>query len=315
METNIEFIAYLQSKNHAPTTQLEYQKKLNSFLKWIDIDATQITKKDVLKYLGYLQTKKAQSNITRRNSLIAINHYFEYLLKSHQISTNPTSLIKIRGTKQKHLYRTYTPEELEQLFDNYYQLFLQDFDNSHIPKNQRHNSYLSRNRNASILSILIYQGVKTREVESLTLEDIDLVKATIKIRGGGRKGNERILPLKACQIGLLIQYVNEIRPQFLNLCTESNKLFFPLPPSGKSSTQSQNLMYTFKPLIKQLKVIDRHFINFQQVRASVITTWLKSDGLRKAQYMAGHKHIHATEEYLPNQIEDLTEDISKFNPF
>jgi site-specific recombinase XerD len=309
------FIQYLQSKNHAISTQNAYLINLNLFLKWTEKEAEQTTKKDVLKYLEHLQTKKAQGNITRRNSLIAINHYFTFLQQSEQITTNPAALIKIRGTKKKHLYRTYTPEELEQLFDNYYQLFVKTFDNNHIPKNQRQNSFLSRNRNAAILSLLIYQGLKTREIDQMLLEDIDLVKATVKIRGGNRKGNERTLPLKATQIGLLMHYVNHTRPQFFNHCAESEKLFFALPASGKANTKSQNLMHTFKPLIKQLKSIDRNFLDFRQVRASVITNWLKNEGLRKAQYMAGHKSINATEEYLPNQIEGLTEDIGKFNPF
>ena len=51
--------------------------------------------------------------------------------------------------------------------------------------------------------------------------------------------------------------------------------------------------------------------------------WIESDNAaalenfkrRKAQYMAGHKSIVSTEEYLPNHIEDLADDITKFNPF
>jgi site-specific recombinase XerD len=308
------FISYLQSNNLAQSTQNAYLKNLNLFLKWIEKEAEQTTKKDVLKYLEYLQTTKSQGNITRRNSLIAINHYFTHLHKAERIATNPAALIKIRGTKKRSLYRTYTPEELEQLNDNYYELFVRNYDNKHIPKNQRQNSFLCRNRNAAILSLLIYQGLKTGDINKMFLEDIDLTKATIKIKGS-KKSNPRTLPLKATQIGLLIHYLNEIRPLFFNYCTETDKLFFALPASGKKSTNSQNLMYVFKPLTKQVKTIDRHFLNFQQVRASVITAWLKTEGLRKAQHLAGHRNINSTEEYLPNQIEGLTEDISKFNPF
>lgn len=316
------FISYLQSKNHAESTQNAYLKNLNLFLKWLtssgsaqaNKDEANTTKKDVLKYLEHLQTNKAQNNITRRNSLIAINHYFNYLLQAEQISTNPAALIKIRGTKKRSLYRIYTPEELEQLFDNYNQLFVTNYDNSHIPKNQRQNSFLCRNRNAVILGFLIYQGLKTSEINRMLLEDIDLTKATVKINGS-KKSSPRTLPLKATQIGHLIHYLNEIRPQFFDYCTQTEKLFLALPASGKKSTDSQNLMYVFKPLSKQVKTIDRHFLNFQQVRASIITAWLKTEGLRKAQHLAGHRNINSTEEYLPNQIEGLTEDISKFNPF
>jgi len=316
-----QYIAYLQSIDLAESSQKAYSKNVELFLKWYEKEPIQATKKDILKYLEHLQTNRSQTNITRRNSLIAINHYFAFLLKTEQVSSNPTALIKIRGTKKKTLIRTYTPEELAQLFDNYHQLFITTYDNSHIPKNQRQNSFLCRNRNAVILGFLVYQGITPREVERMQLHDIDLTKATLNVRGG-KRGLSRNLNLKATQIGQLIYYQNEIRPQFFNyqksepvLSEAEGRLFFSLPASGKQSTQSQNLMYVFKPLGKQLKTIDRHFINIAQLRTSVITNWLKTEGLRKAQYLAGHRSIHATEEYKPNQIEDLTEDISQYNPF
>ena len=74
-------------------------------------------------------------------------------------------------------------------------------------------------------------------------------------------------------------------------------------------------MHIFKSFTKQVKALDANFLNFKQVRASVITTWLKTQGLRKAQYMAGHRYISTTERYLPNEIAGLIDDISKFNPF
>jgi len=284
------------------------------FLKWLGNEEIQTTKKDVLKYLQYLKINRNQTNITRRNSLIAINHYFTFLLQNEQITTNPTALINIRGTKKRTLQRVFTPEELQQLYDNYYHFFVRTYDNSHIPQNQRQHSFLSRNRNAAMLGFLVYQGVTPREAERMLLQDVDFTKATIKIRGG-KRGLDRTLPLKATQIGQLMHYVNQIRPQFFSYCAESQRLFFALPPSGKASTNSQHLIPSFATLIKQVKTIDRHFINLGQLRTSVITNWLKTEGLRKAQYLAGHRNINSTEAYKPNQIEGLTEDITQYNPF
>ena len=150
----------------------------------------------------------------------------------------------------------------------------------------------------------------------MLLQDIDLTKATIKIRGG-KRSNERNLPLKAEQIGLLINYIQNIRSQFLTETTnESQKLFFPYPTTGnKNSKDPESLMDLFKPLTGHIKSIEQHFLNFKQVRASVITHWLKVHGLRKTQYMAGHRYIRGTEYYLSNNLEDLTNDISKHHPF
>lgn len=316
-----DFIYYLESKNLSKTTQKAYLRNVNLFLEWYKKtcpsfggEPINCTKKDILKYLEYLQNKKLQENITRRNALIAINHYFTFLHKNEEVTSNPTALLKIRGTHKRQLYKIYTAEELTQLYDNYYHTFIRNFNEEKIPKNQRKISYLSRNRNFIMLGILIYQGLATNELEKIALEEVDLHKTIVKIKGG-LKSNERTLPLKASQIGSLIHYLDQIRPQFLEFCEENDNLFLSLPESGKQKTNVKRLMGTQKTLTKQVKSIDKNFLNFKQIRASVITHWLKIEGLRKTQYNAGHRYISSTEKYLPNQIDGLIDDIAKFNPF
>jgi site-specific recombinase XerD len=316
-----DFIYYLESKNHSKTTQKAYLRNVNLFIEWYKKDVINCTKKDVLKYLEYLQNKKQQDNITRRNSLIAINHYFTFLCKNEEVTSNPTALIKIRGTHKRQLYKIYTAEELTQLYDNYYHSFIRNFEAlCYAPKlggiqvNQIEKSLLARQRNYIMLGLLVYQGLATNELQRITINDIDTTKGTVKI-SNSKKSNERTLPLQASQIGAIINYIENIRPQFFTYCNETEKLFFALPESSKQKTNATNLMHTFKPLTKQVKSIDKNFLNFKQIRASVITGWLKVEGLRKTQYYAGHRYISSTEKYLPNQIDGLIDDITKYNPF
>lgn len=316
-----EFIKYLESKNHAKTTQQAYLRNVNLFLAWYKKEVINTEKKDILKYLEHLQNKRQQENITRRNALIALNHYFTFLHKSEAIPTNPTALIKIRGTHKRHLYKIYSAEELQQLYDNYYHTFIRNFNDScfasrigGIPANQREQTLLSRQRNYVMLGMLIYQGLATNDLQKIKLADIDLNKAKIKIQGG-KKSNERNINLNASQIGSLINYIENIRPNFFTYCNETEKLFCCLPECSKRKTSSENLMHTFKPLTKQVKSIDKNLLNFKQIRASVITQWLKTEGLRKTQYYAGHRYISSTEKYLPNNLDGLIDDITKFNPF
>ena len=51
----------------------------------------------------------------------------------------------------------------------------------------------------------------------------------------------------------------------------------------------------------------------KQIRASVITGWLKVYNLRKVQYFAGHRFVSSTENYLINNLEDLNEDNNKYH--
>ena len=309
------FKQYLQSKNHSPSTQEAYLRYVNEFTKWINTDPINCTKKDVLSYLEHLKKQRTQENQTRKNHLIALNHYFTFLQQNESVVINPCSFIKIRGAKKQSLYRTFAPQELQQLFDKYYLLYVQNFDVNHIPQNQRKQAILSKERNAIVLSVLLYQGTTTKEIDQIELNDLDLIRATLKIKGS-KKSNERVLSLKAEQIGLLINYIQNVRPQIVELKpTESEKLFLSMPDFSHKSAENQTLMHIFKALTKQVKTLDKNFLNFKQIRASVITNWIQTNGLRKAQNYAGHRYISSTENYLPNDLQSLTDDINKLHPF
>jgi hypothetical protein len=113
-----------------------------------------------------------------------------------------------------------------------------------------------------------------------------------------------------------MNYLQNIHPLFLEYqTTENSKLFLSLPALGKKKMYNDMSEGVFTQLAAQIRTIDRQFINFQQVRASIITFWLKTHGLRKAQYMAGHKHVTSTEKYVSNNLDGLTDDINKLHPF
>jgi site-specific recombinase XerD len=315
METR-NFIKYLENRGLAPLTQKQYVLVVNVFFKWAKMPAEQVTKPDILRYLEHTKKRRGLQNVTRQNHLIALNHYFTHLCKAEKIDKNPCNFLKIRGTQKRQLHKIYTPDELDTFFDNYYQLFVRNFDDSrHRHAGQRHYSRLYRERNALIVSILFNQGVVTSEIERIELGDIDLAKASIKIRGGKRL-NDRILQLKATQIGLFITYLQNTRPQLVEYQTkESEKLFLGLPAVNYKTTDNAMNRSVFKPLAEQMKSIDKQFFNFMQIRTSLITFWVKSQGLRKAQHLAGHRYISATEKYQINNLDGLTDDINKLNPF
>ena len=314
------FTTYLEGKDFSTRTIECYIKRVDFFFGKYKIqkEDIKVTKPDILDFLEYLKNSRVQQSKSRTHYLVALNHYFNFLYEEGQIAQNPCWFLKLRGAKKKKLYNTYTPEELETLFDNYYQLFIRNFNDSHYRSDhQRNKTALCRERNIVILSILINQGITTGEIEKIELDDIDLFKAKIKIRGG-RKSKERTLSLKATQIGLIMNYLEKIRPQLSTLQTgNTNYLFFALPSDSKCTKKQSKepLLSVFKQLAKQIQHIDKKFLKFTQIRVSVITSWLKTQNLRKTQYMAGHSNISSTEYYLSNNLDDLTENIHKLNPF
>ena len=305
---------YLQSTGKSKSTIAHYKKYVLDFISYLDKDGTpheNTTTKEVLVFLDKLQ-KQGQCNTTRGIRLTAINHYFDWLLHREIITEHPSKKIKIQGTKVQKLYPIFDSMQLQKLYASYE---LPKEDDARKNRNWFNDYKLSRQRNKAVLSLLINQGLTTAEVAKLTLKNLDLRAGTIYIEGQ-RKSNERVLELKPFQIIDLMEYTLQTRRELLQ-----NKTRY-LSAEGIKTTEQLFLstaagdnLEIWKRLTKDLQASSERFINFKQVRASVITDWLKNYNLRKVQYMAGHRHVSSTESYLVNQMEDLQTDIDKMHPF
>lgn len=303
-----EFTEYLENKGLAVRTQKEYVSKTKQFLNWIQKEEIQVTKPDILDYLEYLKNQRNNTNATRAVILIAIRYYFDYLLKNKYITKNPAAFLKIRGTQVRKLYHLYTGEELEELYDVFYHIYIRGFEhNKYFGKGSEEKIKLTRERNLVALGFIVYQGIQTGELENITLDDIDLQKAKIRIPAS-KQAAERTLPLKAAQMGALIRYIEQIKPELEDLYTKTYDTNFIFDFKNNSHR------FFIQHFTNQTKKIDKKFRNFQQIRSSVITNWLKTENLRKVQYLAGHRSINATEKYQPNNLESLIEDITKHHP-
>jgi site-specific recombinase XerD len=311
---NQRFGQYLESKDLAAATIGNYSECIDVFLGWIEKELIQITKPDILSFLEHLKGKGLE-NKTRQKYLTALNHYFMFLFDSGEVATNPTWGLKIRGTNKKRLHKIYTPQELQQLCDDYYNIFVCNFESNHTTQNQRPQIALCKERNAVMLSVFVNQGVNTKEISNIELGDLNLKKATIKIRGS-KTGSKRVIPLNPTQKALFSHYLKDVRPQILEYYKtfeDNNKLFLPMP--DMSHKEDEELQLAFCKFTKQIKSIDKKFTSFKQLRTSVITNWLKLYDLRKTQYLAGHKYIRSTERYKPNNIDNLTRNINNLHPF
>jgi len=312
---------YLLAKGLATSTVRCYNDAAMSFMAWLDGQNTDIdnaTAGDVTAFLNHLK-QKGQENITRRNNLIAIRHFFNYRVQQEHRKDNPVSHIKLRGIKRT-IYPPLTLQELESIYNKY--IVPPEQPEKKWVTGKRVNTYkvsrLSRQRNKVILGLMIWQGLATPEINNLTMADLKLREGLIYI-AGSRGSEERTLELKPAQIMELMEYQLQTRKELLTYCSKERqetekRLFLPVPPSGQKMTTDNNAINVWKRLRDDIKAIYPRFINFQQVRSSVITHWLKQYNLRQVQYMAGHRYVSSTEQYKVNNIEELQEDINKFHP-
>jgi site-specific recombinase XerD len=306
------FKNYLESQGKSKSTVQHYSTYAMDFLSWLDkdrIEPEQATGKEVLSYLNHLQ-RKGLENKTRNIRLNVIKQFFNWQIDQGHRTENPIQHLKIRGTKHKKLYPILDKQQLESIYNEYQ---VPDEEDERKNRNWFTNYKLSRARNKAVLSLMIHQGLTTPEVENLNLDDLKLKEGTIYI-AGTRKSNERTLELKSSQIIELMEYQFTTRKELLKYQeSETQKLFLPTPITGRE--KANETLQIWKGLTKEVKSQNPDFINFKQVRTSVITHWLKNHNLRQVQYMAGHRYVSSTEAYLVNNTEDLQKDIDAFYPF
>jgi len=286
---------YLEEKQYSKTTIKSYTDGIQNFIKWCNRNHTTaivIDYKKSLKYIQYL-TRKGIRKKTINHKLQAVKHYFNYLVEQAYRTDNPIENTVVKGEKRITNYNLLEADELEDL---YYSFSTENY------QEQYHKYTLKRAK--VILGLIVYQGLKTTDLGNLKTEHLQLTKGKIYIPST-KRSNARTLELKPWQIMEFINYQNEVRPVIQQRLQNHNQQLFPTNARFSSITYH---------LTKKLKKINQKIINTKQLRASVITNWLKQYNLREVQYLAGHRYISSTERYLQDDLENLHEIVNNFHP-
>jgi integrase/recombinase XerD len=297
---------YLKAKGYSTKSVTNIVNTAIKFLEWLNINCIKIetlTYNDVTAYVKHNQQRSITSR-TLQLMVIQIKHYLNYLVEASIIPSNPALALKIKNAKRKTVYNILSTAELETIYKTYH---TKDSKQKTTDLRLKTISDLSRKRNKVLLGLFIYQGITTEDVKNIIVKHLDLREGKISIPST-RRSNERNLKLEAHQIFDLYDYINQTRKQILHLTKKQSELLFISTGSGK---QLQNAL---QKLTKELTIKNSNIQNLHQIRASVITNWLKHYNKRKVQYMAGHKYVSSTEHYEANNIETLQEDLQRFYP-
>jgi integrase/recombinase XerD len=307
------FADYLLMKGFSTSTTRRYIRDTESFLKWAskeNIPHEFIVYPDVLHYIQGRRKQVGQRTISAE--LNSLKHYFNHLERTEQRTENPTTQIKIQGVKRKTLYHILTKAELEKLYNDF-EIPAQESENTNPEQSRREkqnwfkSSVKASKRNKVILGLMIYQGMNSHELGALTEKDLKLREGKIYI-AGSRRSNEREMKLEAHQVLDIMEYQLKIRPELLQQTGKSSgKLFI-------SVGASEEFRSIVAKLMQKLHKQNSKVTSVKQIRASVITHWLKLHNLRQVQYMAGHRFVSSTEAFLINDLDDLSEEINKYHP-
>lgn len=282
-----EFREYLQENQHAPSA---IQNKVNSvkrYASWCEKKGHEVLIAEYSTIQHYIDFMKLRGNSTHTQNcnLGALKHYFNFLRGIGIIDRNPIANLIIKGTSKQIFHQIISTEQLENI---YYQ--------------QPDNTPLEI-RNKIIIGLYVFQGIPSSGLKGIEPGHLNIREGVIEIPES-RTTARRFVKLMPMQMILLDRYIRETREILLSDSKKgrSNLLLF-------SQGTGSSLHNVLQQLAKAIKPYD-----YKQIRASVITHWIRKEGIRKAQYLAGHKHISSTEKYQVNDLEGLTNDLKIYRP-
>lgn len=301
-----KFKGWLILKKYSTATTETNIKIVEYFRTWAEseniTELSEISYSDAMMFMQR-SSKNGASQKTIANYLLHVRKYYQFLISEGEVKENPVAHIKVQGIKRKIYYDVLNSEELQKLYHEYPTTI--EYEAGKIVPPQQKN-VLSRKRNKAILSLLIYQGLRVEEVAALNLQDLELRGGKITIHSQ-RRTAARAMKLESHQVYELMDYIHDTRRQFLQTNEATDKLFL-------QWNKGENFYGITQIMLKHLRKINSRIKNFEQIRASVITAWLKQYDLRKVQYLAGHKYVSSTEDYKANNIDELQDDITTYHP-
>jgi len=269
------FKGYLLKKGFRQTTVGLYLEVLSDVENTFGLDSFK-EPDHVYKAIGQMKKQKKSPRYINM-ALRCMAHY----LDSKGIERNPCKRIRVKGVVRKPGYVLLEEKELEEIYRCYVEHCKGD---------------LLKDR--AILGLMLYQGLRGSEVDSLLHSDFDLDKGTVKARGSYRSEG-RLLKLEPFQVLPIHLYMERENKEKGG----NGKLLF---SNGKGSGAAHIMERIYKYCGKK--------VSARQIRGSVITNWTKRYNLREVQYMAGHRYVTSTEAYQMDIVGSLKEDIMLYHP-
>jgi integrase/recombinase XerD len=303
-----QFKNYLVAQGYRLSSMNAYATPLRLFLRWCDQQEINPKTASYEELLAFVDHCKSEGNDYKTiiQKLATLNHYYAFIGRSD----HAVKQIKIKGERYKLPPVALSETDLMQLHQTF---------ETYTP---------STHRNRVMVGVLAHQGVTSSELEKLELADLKLHTGELIVPATA-KTNTRILLLNPSQILELQTYVTEFRPALLQqrpaLLQQRPALLQQRPAILKeankqtaqlfvTSGQSDKLKNTLAVIVRKLKQQNPRLLDVKHLRSSRVTHWIRTEGLRKAQYMAGHRYVSSTERYATNELEELQELIEQYHP-
>lgn len=156
-------------------------------------------------------------------------------------------------------------------------------------------------RDLGIASLMLFCGLRSREIIELELNDLSFVEAQVRIRGKGDK--ERIIPLPAKVLSLLRHYLDAERPKEAS----SQNLFVSLKGKKRGEAMSASGLRSLFRYHRSSSGVHnanphrfRHTFGAEMVRAGICLPALMK--------LMGHGDVHTTIRYVELSPKEVREE-------
>lgn len=286
-----DFIQYLHNvKKVSQNTEVSYERDLKKMRIWLNeqgIDsAAQVSRTNLNSYMLYLE-REHLSPATVSRSVASIRAFFQFQVKEHKLSADPSEGLKPPKVEKK-LPEILTVQEVDLLLAQ---------PDDRTPKGIR---------DKAMLELLYATGIRVSELIHLNLSDVNMQLGYITCKDHEK---DRIVPFGSTARRALERYIKEARGGLLG-AQDAGGLF--VNCSGKPMSR-QGFWKVLKGYVSQAGITAD--ITPHTLRHSFATHLLQNGAdLKSVQEMLGHSDISTTQMYLNMGIYKMRDVYNKAHP-
>ncbi|GAA0372635.1 tyrosine recombinase XerS [Bacillus horti] len=307
----------------APSSLLLYARDYQEFLTWMiaeglsaspapkDVtlsDLEQLYVENIDSYQAFLRTFKANSSATRERKMAALKSLFHYLSQiaedeDHYPLLKRNVMAKIRmkkRSKDEIILSKLEGKILES--DKEIYAFLDFIRNKYITvvadnKQALYYYKINQIRDISIISLILFSGLRVAEVTNLDVKDIDLAKKIAYVyRKGYGSDNSKQAVYFAEEAKVELEKYLEIRESIYTPDRAEGSLFL-ATARGQKQGKRMSKRAVQQLVIKYAQAFGKPQLTVHKLRHSFATSYYLHNDIYKTSRQLGHKSTDSTQIY------------------
>lgn len=227
---------------------------------------------------------------TQYARITPLKSFFRFLLKSNYILYDPTQEIELPKRKKNLPKDIMTKKEVFRL----------------LSKPDPDTPLGLRDR--AIMEVLYSTGIRSSELRTLTVYDIDYLNGDLRVVKG-KNAKDRVIPIGEIAGNYVEEYIKHARPE---LTQDSGEKTLFLTKNGRPINHS-NLIWIIKKYVKKAKL--KKNITTHSFRHTCATHLLKNRApIRHIQEILGHYSLETTQIYTRVEVSDLKKVHARCHP-